>query len=137
MYKIMLYINNSLAIAETCLVPILLGIISLPFVKAYPLLLIYLVSLALVAILILSQVKSLIRWEGFDSWSSLRLMLGFILSGVAGFYLLAFLIYPADMLVATIVSIAIFAWSAVKIAKRILQNDVAAANERQRDGDAD
>lgn len=137
MYKIMLYINNSLAIVETCLVPILLGIIAMPFVKAYPLLLIYLVSLALVAILILSQVKSLIQWEGFDSWSSLRLMLGFILSGVAGFYLLAFLIYPADMLVATIISIAIFAWSAVQIAKRILQNDVAAANERQRDGDAD
>lgn len=137
MYRIMLYINNCLAIAETCLMPILLGIIALPFIQSYPLLIIYVVSLALVAVLILSQVKSLIEWEGLDSWPSLRLMMRFIIGGVVGFYILAFLVYPADMLIATIVSIVIFAWSAVRIAKRILQHDVAAANERQRDSDAD
>lgn len=117
--------------------PILLGIIALPFIQSYPLLIIYVVSLALVAVLILSQVKSLIEWEGLDSWPSLHLMMRFIIGGVAGFYILAFLVYPADMLIATIVSIVIFAWSAVRIAKRILQHDVAAANERQRDSDAD
>lgn len=132
MYRVMLYVNSFLALFETLLVPFLLALMSIPMLKTYPVLLVYLSGLFFLWVLILNRAYSIIKWDGLDSTDLLQLLVKFIVGSTAGFYALAFLVYPTDMIMMTIVALAAFALIGFKTAKHILEQDIKQANERQR-----